>query len=167
MRCLAFVLLAGCTVGTLDGGGGGTTDNNSSPDGGAADGATVTADAATFACRNKVTSGIGNGHHNAGQDCQGGCHNHGFTLSGTIYAGTTALSGATITVKDATNHTFDVVSQANGNFYTINAVVFPITVVASMCPDVAKMSSQITSGNGGCNKSGCHTTTAQGRIHLP
>lgn len=154
-------------VGTIDGPSAPPENNNPAPDGGAADSATATGDAATFACRNRVTAGLGDGHHNPGQDCQNGCHNHGFTLSGTIYSAGAALSGATITVKDDTNNTFDIVSQANGNFYTINAVVFPITVVASSCPDVAPMASKITAGNGGCNKSGCHVAGAQGRIHLP
>ena len=32
------------------------------------------------------------GNHSPGQDCQGGCHNHGFTLSGTLFAaGTTPV----------------------------------------------------------------------------
>ena len=96
-----------------------------------------------------------------------GCHNHGFTLSGTIYNGTTALSGASITVKDAANNTFDMVSQANGNFYTSNAITFPVTVTASLCPDVRPMTAQVMAGNGGCNKTGCHQAGAQGPIHLP
>jgi hypothetical protein len=124
-------------------------------------------------CKNKVTTNLGNGHHNAGQDCQNSCHNHGFTLSGTLYSsvsGGTVVAGASITVKDAGGNTFDMVSQSDGNFYTTNFVQFPVTVYASEC-QISQMSQVMTdpvnSGQGGCNKSGCHTTASQGRIHLP
>jgi len=122
---------------------------------------------AMFPCKNVATP-PGNGHHNAGQDCLNGCHNHGFTLAGTLYnaAGTAALPGASITVKDANGATFDMVAQQNGNFYTSNPIAFPITVYASECPASTPMTSAIATGNGGCNKSGCHATGAQGRIHL-
>ena len=169
MRAVIFTVLAACTPGVIDGPGG---SNMNGPDGGgggggASDGSVSSDGSAAFACRNKVTV-VGDGHHNAGQDCQQGCHNHGFTLSGTVYAGTTALSGASITVVDAANKTFDMVSQANGNFYTANAVTFPITVTASSCPDVKAMVGQVTTAaNGGCNKTGCHQAGAQGPIHLP
>jgi len=101
------------------------------------------------------------------------CHNHGFTLAGTLYSsasGGSTLSGATITVKDAAGHTFDVVSQANGNFYTSTAVQFPATIVASECeisqtPVPMVMSLQSTGR--GCNQGACHSTSGQGRIHLP
>jgi hypothetical protein len=100
----------------------------------------------------------------------GGCHNHGFTLSGTLFAaptGTTPLVGASITVVDANGAMFDMVSQRNGNFYTSNPVAFPVTLTASRCPDVQQMSAMVATGNGGCNKTGCHATGAQGQIHLP
>jgi len=124
-------------------------------------------DAVGFACRNKVAS-VGSGHHNPGQDCQGSCHNHGFTLAGTIYASTTTpLSGASITVTDAGGKSFDIVSQANGNFYTSQTIRFPVTVTASDCPSVAPMVAQVTATMDGCNQGGCHVTGGQGRIHLP
>ena len=122
-------------------------------------------------CLNGTTAAnVGNGHHNAGTDCMDGCHNHGFTLAGTLYtssAGTTIIAGGTITIRDAAGHTFDVVSQRNGNFYTSTAVTFPVTVIASECPAAATMTESIASGSGGCNRTGCHTTGGQGRIHLP
>ena len=169
-----FVFCTAC-VGTIDSTGGPAPSGNDRPDAAAASGtpdaaaASGTPDAATTAsnCKNKVTS-VGSGHHNPGQDCQQGCHNHGFTLSGTLFASstsTTPVSGASITVKDANGVTFDMVTQADGNFYTANAVTFPVTVVASMCPSTHAMAGSITAGNGGCNKSGCHG--AQGRIFLP
>jgi hypothetical protein len=73
-------------------------------------------------------------------------------------------------VKDASGHTFDIVSQANGNFYTSTAVTFPVTVYASECqisPTSQVMMMALQSADKGCNKTGCHTTSAQGRIHLP
>jgi len=123
-------------------------------------------------CKNKVTS-VGSGHHHAGEDCMNSCHFHGFTLAGTLYSsasGTTALSGASITVKDASGQTFDIVSQADGNFYTSSSVQFPVTVYASECQIQqagVPMMASLTSGNAGCNQTSCHTTSAQGRIHLP
>ena len=90
-----------------------------------------------------------------------------FTLAGTLYdAGGAAIPGGSITVKDASGATFDMVAQRNGNFYTSKAIAFPITVYASSCPTSLPMSGPIASGNGGCNKSGCHATGAQGHIHL-
>jgi hypothetical protein len=129
-------------------------------------------DAPGFACRDQVPSNqLTSGHHNAGQDCMNGCHNHGFTLAGTLFtsaAGGTAIAGGTITVVDATGKSFDVVSQQNGNFYTSTAVQFPVTLTASECPAVQAMTAGVPSGQGGCNRTGCHTATGgAGRIHLP
>jgi hypothetical protein len=126
----------------------------------------------TPACKNKVTS-YGSGHHNPGQNCMSSCHNHGFTLAGTLYSsatGGTAVAGASITVKDSTGAMFDIVTQSNGNFYTSQSVHFPVTVYASEC-QISQMSQVMTdsiaTGQGGCSMTGCHTTSAQGRIHLP
>lgn len=186
-RCVrpAFLalLLAGCTVGVGgiggpppggDDGTGGGGGGDVGPDAGAdsPDGSSVSnPDAAVFACRSKVdNTTLSNGHHNAGQDCMNGCHNHGFTLAGTLYttaAGGTPVKGGSITIVDANGQTFDVVSQLNGNFYTIKPVAFPVHVTASMCPDVKPMAGTIAAGSGGCNKNGCHVAGGQGRIHIP
>jgi len=122
-------------------------------------------------CKNKVTS-YGSGHHNAGQDCMQ-CHGD-FSVAGTLYTtptGSTPIAGATITIKDASGQTEDLVTQSNGNFYSFNAHSFPITVYASECQisttSQVMVSSVQASSNGGCNMSGCHRTTAQGHIHLP
>jgi hypothetical protein len=115
-----------------------------------------------------VTAGLSSGHHNAGQNCMDSCHNHGFTVAGTLYAGAnsnTAVVGATITVKDANGQTVDVVTQQNGNFYTSTQVAFPLTVMASSCPNATKMTAQVAQGGGGCNQSGCHNAAL--KMHLP
>lgn len=170
---LAVVVISGC-VGEVPPAGGGSS-GDTSPDagggggGGAGGGLDAGTDAAGFACRNKVAN-VGSGKHHPGEDCQGSCHNHGFTLGGTIFTAansTTPVVGATITVIDASGKTLDVVSQGNGNFYTSTAIAFPVTVTASSCPDVAPMVTRVTATMDGCNQSGCHVTGAQGRIHLP
>jgi hypothetical protein len=168
---LAVMVLSGCTGEVIPEGGstGATAPDAGNSGGGGGNLDAGMTDAVGFTCRNQVAR-VGSGQHNAGQDCQGSCHNHGFTLAGTIYAAantTTALSGASITITDAGGKSFDVVSQANGNFYTSQAIKFPVTVTASACPSVAPMVTQVTATMDGCNKGGCHVTGAQGRIHLP
>jgi len=177
---LGVVVISACTVGIAPSGGppGGGTGPDASTQGGvdAPGGGMIDAPlgsgsgSGSNGCKNQVTTGLGDGHHNPGQDCQNACHNHGFTLSGTIYTSVnsnTAVTGASITVTDANGQSFDMVSQLNGNFWTSQAIAFPITVKASSCPAIVAMSGQVTQGNGGCNKSGCHTSGAQGHIHLP
>ena len=166
--CLA---LAACDVGGGDAGGG------NGDGGGVSDGrgtGPVWIDAPpgqgpAADCRQPVT-GYGTGEHNTGRNCMDGCHNHGFTLAGTLYTGVlnnTGYAGATITIKDSANRTIDVVVQANGNFYTAQAISFPAVVMASACPQGTKMTGQIA--NGACNTTACHAQVggAQGQIHLP
>lgn len=171
---LIFGLVTGCTgvIDTSSGGDVTAPDANSDvgSGGGGGSGGAPTDGGTTnsmYPCKN-LAAANGNGHHNAGQDCLNGCHNHGFTLAGTLYdaGGTTALPGGTITVKDANGTKFDMVAASNGNFYTSQAIAFPITVYASSCPTSSPMTASIASGNGGCNKSGCHSSGAQGHIHL-
>lgn len=157
---LGFVVLAGC-IGSIDG----IEDNSSTGDGGTH---TNTPDAPKPPCKNKVNV-AGDGHHYPGMDCQEGCHNHGFSLSGTLFTGatgTTPIAGATITVKDASGSTFEMVSQLNGNFYSSNAMQFPVTVFASSCPDAHAMVAPITAP-GGCASASCHVAGATGNVFLP
>ena len=111
----------------------------------------------------------GSGHHNAGQDCMNGCHNHGFTIAGTVYAavnGGTPVVGATVHVVDANGQKLDIVTQDNGNFYTSTPVAYPITVLATECPNIQPMTATVAGpGPTGCNKSGCHSSGNY--IHLP
>ncbi len=173
MRFMWFVMLGACT-GTIGGGDGLGNGGPNAPDAASisatGDAATPMGDAAGSMCRQGVAAAqLGSGHHNPGQDCMGSCHNHGFTLSGTLYdssAGTNIIAGGTITVLDAAGKTLDLVSQLNGNFYTSSALMFPVTVVASDCPSVQTMTAPIAAGSG-CNSNGCHTAAGQGRVHLP
>jgi hypothetical protein len=109
---------------------------------------------------------VTSGHHNPGLDCQGSCHDHGFTLAGTLYDGTktNAIAGATILAVDANGKTLQLVSGTNGNFYTSTAVAYPVKVSASMCPNLSAMASTVATA--GCNGTACHGG-AQGKIHLP
>lgn len=120
-------------------------------------------------CRNTV-SGVDTGYHNTGRSCFQSCHNHGFTLAGTVYTGTnnnTGYTGATITIRDSASRTIDLVVQANGNFYTSAAIAFPALVMASACPYATKMTAEVA--NGDCNSAGCHAQQGgpAGQIHLP
>jgi hypothetical protein len=129
-------------------------------------------DAGAFPCRPGVMT-VGTGHHNPGLDCRGVCHDHGFTVAGTLYTtanGAAPVTGATITIIDAAEHTIDVVTQQNGNFFTSATISYPITLVASNCPAVAKMPSPLLRTDvqmGGCNQNSCHVVTAVGHVHLP
>jgi hypothetical protein len=170
---LAIILLSGCTGEiTVPGGGSNGTAPDANGGGGGGGGgidAGAASDAAGFACRDKVAS-VGSGNHHPGEDCQGSCHNHGFTLGGTIFAAansTTPLVGATLTVVDAAGNTFDLPSQRNGNFYTSQRISFPVSVTASLCPSAAPMITHVAATMDGCNKGGCHVAGAQGVIHLP
>ena len=179
-RVLAVLVVSACTVGTV--GSGGPPGGGGGPDAssGGTDAPAGSIDApgsgsgsgsgSGNGCINQVTGTLPDGHHNPGQDCQNACHNHGFTMSGMIFTSinsNTAVVGATVVVKDANNQTVKMVTATNGNFYTSTPVAFPVTVLATECPNVANMTAQVTQGNGGCNKSGCHSAGAQGQIHLP
>lgn len=172
MRSLLLLIFGSACTTTLGSGGGTAADASAAgtpgTDGGSAVATVDGGMANPYPCKNQVTANLGNGHHNPGQDCLNGCHDHGFTLAGTLYntGGTAVLAGASITVTDANNATFDMVSQSNGNFYTSRSVAFPIKVYASECPTSTPMNATIASTDGGCNKNGCHATGAQGHIHL-
>jgi hypothetical protein len=166
---------AGC-VGQPTSSGGGQPDASGGgghPDARPSD-ASMMIDAPTqFTCRNKITTGLDTGHHNAGQDCQQSCHNHGFFMSGTIYTsatGTTPAPGVSLTFIDANGMTGDMVSGLNGNFWwAVLPVTFPVKIIASSCPDIKPMMMTINASGAGCNKTGCHDTsgTSGNRIHLP
>jgi hypothetical protein len=109
------------------------------------------------------------GFHNPGLDCTN-CHNGAvatlWTLSGTLYdgvAGANPVAGATIHVLDATGRRIDLITALNGNFYTSQAVAYPVTVSASLCPSTVPMIESVASGAPSCN--GCHGSGF--RVHVP
>jgi len=177
---VGVLVISACTVGVAPtggpGGGGGGPDASmqggvDAPGGGMIDAPLGSGSGSgSNGCINQVTANLGDGHHNPGTNCMNGCHNHGFTIAGTIYSSATsntAVTGATVTVTDANGQVLHIVSQLNGNFYSSTPVAYPLTVNASSCPNISKMSAQVTSGGGACAQSGCHTSGGQGQIHLP
>jgi hypothetical protein len=111
-------------------------------------------------CQNAVVDPgqIPDGHHFPGQNCMGSCHDHGFTLGGTLLKKDLSVyPGGIITVIDANQKTVHLTAGNNGNFYTAEPLVFPLTTYASACPDVAPMISTVKEGEGGCAMAGCHT----------
>ncbi|NVB79086.1 MAG: hypothetical protein HOV81_11865, partial [Kofleriaceae bacterium] len=112
------------------------------------------------------------GHHNEGRSCiEGGCHDGGtpqapqWTAAGTLFrdrAGSSPLAGGTIELVDAQGVTVTLVSAQNGNFWTAQPLVFPLTSKASGCSESRTMPTPTPLGS--CNGAGCHATK---RIHLP
>jgi hypothetical protein len=172
------LVLAACTAGEVAtrGQGAGTDgpDSGVIDPGGDGDGDGPLYDAGTVTptgdCDDPVTSGLPSGKHNAGRDCLD-CHdgNGGaphWTAAGTIYTAPTggaALPGATIHLTDADGTEVVLVSAANGNFWTTEALTFPLHARASSCPDDRMMGGAIAQGS--CNQSGCHDSAM--RISLP
>ncbi len=104
---------------------------------------------------------------NAGKACLS-CHASGqspaITLGGTVYSSATggsAVSGATVVIRQANNTVLNLVTGNTGNFYTTSTISYPVTISVSKCPDTATMPGTATSGD--CNS--CHTSSM--RIHLP
>jgi hypothetical protein len=117
-------------------------------------------------CENAVSPAPDLGHHEPGKSCFQSCHNHGFTLAGTLYTnatGNTAFAGATVTVTDAASKTFKLVTNLNGNFYTNTSITFPVLVIASACPSAVKMVANASTG--ACNT--CHVGSTNNQMHLP
>jgi hypothetical protein len=169
-RIIPLVLVAAC-VGEVGGGGSGGSGSGS----GAVDAAVdapklMWIDAASgsgnmLPCKNPATP-PGDGRHNPGKSCFQSCHNHGFSLAGTLYTnatGNSAFPGATITVIDNNNNTIEIVTQLNGNFWTSQPIAFPALVMASFCPSAVKMNTSVANGN--CNQ--CHVGGTNNQMHLP
>jgi hypothetical protein len=164
--CLGF--LVACDVGSVPAG-----DDTGPPDSRPPPG---TPDAVTTqqgVCKNTVV-GVGNGNHNAGQDCmQAGCHAAGgegptFSVGGTVYTdalGAAPQVGATITIRDSIGIEVNLPTQQNGNFYSAAQLTPPLTTYVSECPGIIHM---VSSATAACNSGGCHDgVAATGRIYLP
>jgi len=170
LACLGLVISAfsaACMVGDP-----GTGIPGSGPDAGGLpdDGGDPGPDGAPVECE-PAAAVVPNGNHNPGLACLT-CHDGTpgrpqWTLAGTLYTdrnGAAPITAATILVTDAQGVEHRLVTASNGNFYTSEAIAFPVRVSASKCPDTQAMTSQVAVGD--CN--GCHTANAsQGRIHLP
>jgi hypothetical protein len=139
--------------------GSGTTPpggNTSTPPPPTVDGGVTTTSACVPAQATKMSS------HNKGQDCLS-CHatfpnpQFRWTLAGTVWQdsfGTTPRGGATISIVDAKGLTIPLVADVEGNFYTTQAIAFPITVSASACPSTKAMVEKAPQGS--CNTTACH-----------
>lgn len=98
-----------------------------------------------------------------GQDCQrSGCHGEGggakrFFVAGTIFPSVASVSdegleGATVLVVDAENHQLSLPTNAAGNFYAREDVVFPLVVSVQYGAVTRHMEPAVMEG--GCNR--CH-----------
>lgn len=112
------------------------------------------------------------GHHHAGEECLM-CHHQGgtgtpYTVAGTIYAdsgGKQPAAGVVLHLIDASGTDITVVSQTDGNFWSIDPVMPPVLAFASSCPNVVPMHAAIGDADVGCNRAGCHTVGF--RVHVP
>lgn len=114
----------------------------------------------------------GDGHHFPGEDCIA-CHRQAggappFTVGGTLYndeEGSAPAAGATIVVDDFYGNRFTMVTEENGNFYSIDPITFPVKTYLAVCPDVIPMITDVPLASASCNSASCHS---QGfRVHLP
>ncbi len=110
-----------------------------------------------------------------GEDCLR-CHGGGeasrWTVAGTVYpapgaARDAGVLGAYVHVRDANGWAFALRTNAAGNFYTAEAVAFPLQVCVEWAGASTCMSAPVT--RGGCNA--CHALPASGgaagRISTP
>jgi hypothetical protein len=125
------------------------------------------------ACDENEVSGE-DGHHNPGLDCLG-CHGATpvvgaptWTVAGTVFtdiSGSEPVAGAAVHLRDADGDDVVLRTAANGNFWTDQAIAFPISPSVSSCPDTAAMGAEVVLEEASCQRSGCHDSLR--RIHLP
>ena len=83
----------------------------------------------------------------AGDDCLG-CHSGGGEAKAWTVAGTMGHQGSAISISDAKGWSFTLRANQAGNFYTAEALAFPLRVAV----DGAVMPAAVTDGS--CNR--CH-----------
>jgi len=121
------------------------------------------------------------GNHEAGHDCMSSCHNHGFTLAGTLFdANGAGVGGAEVRLVDANGKVISVYTDnrggsSQGNFYSSQAFVGPAHVGTRNATNLQDMHTAIqstaqtpASTGGACNA--CHCTgtgCTVAPIHLP
>jgi hypothetical protein len=110
---------------------------------------------------------IAGGTHNAGRNCMGGCHNHGFTFAGTVTnASGSGVGGVEVRLVDAKGKAISVYSGSDGNFHSSTAWTAPAKVGVRSASAKNVMVTALTAANGGCN--GCHASGGtQSKIHIP
>lgn len=105
-----------------------------------------------------------------GEDCLS-CHasgDHAFTLAGTVFgdaaaAASAGLGDVTITITDKNGAKVTMTSNSAGNFYTSQALAFPVAVAVRRGSAVSEMSS---ASSGACND--CHKGSGSpGRVYVP
>ncbi len=112
------------------------------------------------------------GYHFPGEDCIA-CHRQAggappFTIGGTLYTdeqGSAPVAGATIVVDDSTGNRLEMITEVNGNFYSIDPISFPVRTYVAVCPDVVPMITDVPLASASCNTASCHS--AGFRVHLP
>jgi len=173
VRVIALCCVAACVGGVQSGGGSGSDSGGQPIDAKIDAPKLMWIDAANgsgngLPCKNQVLPPPTDGHHFPGQSCFQACHNHGWTVAGTLYTsstGNTAFSGANITITDSNNQTMNLVTGANGNFYTTQPIAFPVLVIASACPAAVKMTLAVAASGRACNS--CHIGGTNEQMHLP
>jgi len=121
-------------------------------------------DFSIYKCKDQVTAGLPQGNHNPGMDCQGACHDHGYTVSGTVFLEdeVTPAVGANVTIRDGNLKIINLITAENGNFYTKEPIAFPFRTWVSSCPDVEIMPDFVRAEELGasCNNAICHQNQA-------
>ncbi len=114
-----------------------------------------------------------------GQDCMS-CHSAGsgvsapvWTIAGTLYAApdapeTGGLAGAHVLIVDARGNSWTLTTNSAGNFYTAEAIAFPLAKVQAES-NGTRMAMVSSPKSGSCNS--CHMQPAQegapGRLFVP
>jgi len=98
-----------------------------------------------------------------GENCLA-CHGN-FRAAGTVYASVSAgqcdgISGATVTLTDDVGTVVTRTTNSAGNFYTTQALVFPVQISVTAGGQTVQMAN---AANGACNT--CHVDAF--RIHVP
>ena len=114
----------------------------------------------------------GTGYHFPGEDCIA-CHRQAggappFTIGGTLYSdeeGTMPIAGETVVIDDAYGNRLAVVTEDNGNFYSIDPISFPVKTYLAVCPTVVPMVTDVPQSSASCNSAACHTNGF--RVHVP
>ena len=171
---------ASTTGGTTGGTPAGHPDAGSDAAAGATGPTPPTTTSAVFANAPAFAAGTGvSGHHNAGQDCNQGCHNHGFTIAGTLYdSAGAAIGGAEVRLVDSTGQVISIYTAtggSQGNFYSKTKFVGPAhigvrnaTGTQTMVTAIQSTAQAPASTGGAC--SACHCTGGGctiAAIHLP